>query len=277
MLPLEASPYPTIAASVWRALSSLDYDHMQLQMLPRLWQTTIASACNSDCANALDLTDVAVLREIVALPPSSPVKPDRVIGSTCSSQKDCLRQPIAAPLQSILSMVNIIVVLTSDHSKQTADATNICQGKHQPLYGEGLSQSLVDQVEHQSSKGLQPQGHIQHSTQCLLANPLHMVTQGVDRISAARYITSLRSALLVTKLISMTQATKVNSSGSQAMTGILWSTLVGISRSMQQQPNQENGGRRKAKPPVEQGDSFIVYACEQHKGMQKVLTSSAQC
>ncbi len=68
----------------------LDYDHMQLQLLPQLWQATIASACNPDCANALDLSDVAVLGEIAALPPSSPVKPDRIIGTTCSSPKDCL-------------------------------------------------------------------------------------------------------------------------------------------------------------------------------------------
>ena len=110
MLPLEASPYPTIATSVWRALSSLDYDHMQLQLLPQLWQATTASACNPDCASALDLSDVAVLGEIAALPPSSPVKPDRIIGTTCSSQKDCPRRPIAAPLQSLLSMVKMIVV-----------------------------------------------------------------------------------------------------------------------------------------------------------------------
>ncbi len=36
MLPLEASPYLTIAASIWHALSSLDYDHLQLQLLPQL-------------------------------------------------------------------------------------------------------------------------------------------------------------------------------------------------------------------------------------------------
>ena len=213
---------------------------MQLQLLPQLWQATIVSACDQDCTNALDLTDVAVLGEIVALPPSSPVKPDRIIESMCSSQKDCPRQPIAAPLQSVLSMVNIIVVLTSDHSKQTAEATNICQGKLQPLCGEGLSQSVTDQVAHQSSRGFQPQANNKHSTQRLLATPMQMITQGVDKSSAAQYVISLRSALLVTKLISLTQATKVNSSGSRAMIATLWSTLVVIGHAMQQQPNQEN-------------------------------------
>ena len=95
MLPLEVSPYLT-AASAWRALSSLDYDHVHLQSLPQLWQAAFASACNPVCANALDLTDVAVLGEIVALPPSSPVKLDKIIGSMYSSQKDCPRQPITA-------------------------------------------------------------------------------------------------------------------------------------------------------------------------------------
>lgn len=229
---------------------------MQLQSLPQLWQATIASACNPACANALDLTDVAVLGDIAALPPSSPVKPDRIIGGMYSSQKDSPRWPITAPLQSILSMVNIIVVLTSDHGKQTAEAANMCQGKHQPMCGEGLSQSLIDQVEHQSSRGLQPQAQIQHSTQRLLATTKQMVTQGMDKPSATLYKTSLRSALLVTKLISLTQATKVNSSGSQTVTSILWSTLVAIGHAMQQQPNQEYGGRNKAKSPIEQGDSF---------------------
>ncbi len=237
MLPLEASPYPTIAASVWRALSSLDYDHMQLQLLPQLWQATIASACDPDCANALDLSDVAVLGEIVALPPSSPVKPDRIIGSTSSGQKDCPRQPIAAPLQSVLSMVNIIVVLTSDQSKQTAEAANTCQSKHQPLCGEDLSQSLIGQ----SSSGSQPQAQIQPSTQSLFATTMQMVTQGEDKPSAAHYITSLRSALLVIKLISLTPATRMNSNGNGTVTGILWSTLVAIGQSMQQQHEQENG------------------------------------
>jgi len=137
-------------------------------------------------------------------------------------------------------MVNIIVVLTSDHSKQTAEATNICQGKLQPLCGEGLSQSVTDQVAHQSSRGFQPQANNKHSTQRLLATPMQMITQGVDKSSAAQYVISLRSALLVTKLISLTQATKVNSSGSRAMIATLWSTLVVIGHAMQQQPNQEN-------------------------------------
>ena len=42
---------------------------MQLQLLPQLWQPTVASACNPDSANALDLSDVAVLGEIVGPPP----------------------------------------------------------------------------------------------------------------------------------------------------------------------------------------------------------------
>jgi len=100
MLPPEASPYPTIAASVWCTLSSLDYDHMQLQLLPQLWQATIVSACDQDCTNALDLTDVAVLGEIVALPPSSPVKPDRnphPLSSPTGSLKACALAKRTAP------------------------------------------------------------------------------------------------------------------------------------------------------------------------------------
>ncbi len=155
---------------------------------------------------------------------------------------------IAAPLQSLLSMVKIIVVLTSDHSKQTAEPANTCQSKHQ--HGEGLSQSLMDQ----SSSASQPQAQIQPSTQSLFATTMQMVTQGEDKTSAAHYITSLRSALLVIKLISLTQATSMNSNGSWTVTGILWSTLVPIGQSMQQQHNQESGSRRKAKPPVKQGD-----------------------
>ena len=236
MLQLEVSPYSTVAASIWRALSSLDYDHMQLQSLPQLWHAAIASACNPVCANALDLTDITVLGKIVALPPSSPVKPDRIIGSMNSSQKDCPRLSISAPVQSILSLVNIIVVLTSDHSRQTADAANMCRGRHQPLRGWGLSQSLIDQVDHQSIRGLQPQAQIQHSTPRLLATTKQMVAQRTDKPSATRYKTSLRSALLVIKLIRLTQATKVNNSGSQTVTSILWSTLVAIGLSMQQQP-----------------------------------------
>ncbi len=147
-------------------------------------------------------------------------------------------------------MVKIIVVLTSDHSKQTAEAANTCQSKHQPLCGEGLSQSLMDQ----SSSASKPQAQIQPSTQSLFATTVQMVTQGEDKTSAAHYITSLRSALLVIKLISLTQATSMNSNGSWTVTGILWSTLVPIGQSMQQQHNQESGSRRKAKPPVKQGD-----------------------
>ncbi len=256
MLPLEVPPYPTIATSVWRALSSLDYDHMQLQSLPQLWQAAIASACNPVSAKALDLTDVAVLGEIVALPPSSPVKPDRIIGSTSSGQKDCPRRPITAPLQLILSMVNIIVVLTSDHSKQGAEAANMCQGKQQPLCGEGFSQSLVDQVAPQSSRGIQSRVQNQHSTQRLLATTEPMVAQRMDKFSATHHKTSLRSALLLTKLISLTQATSVNSNSNETVTGILWSTLVAIGHSMQQQLNQEYCGRSKAKSPIDQGDSF---------------------
>ena len=256
MLPLEVPPYLTIAASLWRALSSSDYDHMHLQSLPQLWQAAIASACNPVNPKALDLTDVALLGEIVAFPPSSPVKPNRIIESTSSGQKDCPRRPIIAPSYSILSMVNIIVMLTSDHSKQTAEAASMCQGKSQPLCGEGLSQSLVDQVAPQSSRGIQSQVQNQHNTPCLLATTKQMVAQRMDKPSATHHKTSLRSALLVTKLISLTQATNVNSSGSQTVTGILWSTLVAIGHSMQHQLNQECCGRNKAKSPIEQGDSF---------------------
>ena len=165
-------------------------------------------------------------------------------------------------------------MLTSDHSKQTSEAANTSQSKHQPLWGESLSQSLM--IMDQSSSDSQPQAQIQPSTQSLSATTMQMVTQGEDRTSA-HYITSLRSALLVTKLISLTQATNVNSNGSGTATGILWSTLVAIVQSMQQQHEQGNGSRRKAKPPVEQGDDSILYACEQHKGMQKLLTRFAQC
>jgi len=70
---------------------------------------------------------------------------------------------------------------------------------------------------------------------------MQMVTQGEDKPSAAHYITSLRSALLVIKLISLTPATRMNSNGNGTVTGILWSTLVAIGQSMQQQHEQENG------------------------------------
>ena len=223
----------------------------------------------SRLCQCVDLSDVAVLGEIAALPPSSPDKPDRIIGTTCSSQKDCPKQPVAAPLQSLLSLVNIIVVLTSDHSKQTAEAANMCQGKHQPPCGEGLSQSLMDQ----SGSASQLQAQIQ--PQSLFATTMQMVTQGQDKTSAAHYTTSLRSALLVTKLISLTQATHVNSNGSGTVTGLLWRNMLAIGHSMQQQPGQETDSRRKGKPPIE-GDDFINYAREQHKGMQKLLTRYAQ-
>ncbi len=145
-------------------------------------------------------------------------------------------------------MVKIIVVATSEHSKQTAEAADTSQSKYQPLCGQGLSQSHMDQ----SSNDSQPQPQIQ--PQSLFATTTQLGTQREDITFAAHYMTSLRSALLVIKLISLSQATSVNSNGSWTVTSILWSTLVAIGQSMQQQHKQETGSRRKAKPPVEQGD-----------------------
>ena len=239
---------------------------MQLQLLPQLWQATTASACNPDCASALDLSDIAVLGEIAALPPSSPVKPDRIIVTTCSSQKDCPRRPIAAPLQSLLSMVKMIVVLTCEQANSRS-----CQ--HMPEQTSAIVWRESQPLPHDhgpEQQCSQPQAQIQPSTQSLFAITMQMITQGKDKTFAVHYITSLRSALLVTKLISLTQATNMNSNGSGTVTAILWSTLVAISHSTQQQHNQETGSAGKPNLPLNK-------VMKQHKGMQKVLTRPAQC
>ena len=254
---LEAVFDRTFAFYLWHSLRQLDL--VDDEVLAQIWQATTTSICAADGACVLRLRDRAVLQEMVAVPSTFPM-PASMGTESITMIGDACWATITFPVKPLLLLLHYFVSATLHYHGTLGDSKSMVEV---PSIMEQVQPSLKQVPPHPAGCQAKQQALEECSGYQELGDPNAIVIDDISRVPTGHRTILLRSALLLTKLITLSRAVTADSLASKDMAATLWRTLTAVADQLLVHDGEQGCANADiCHPPCsDQGDECPVYGC----------------